>query len=135
MIRKILAVAFSGIWITISEFVRNEFLFKGYWTDHYNELGMSFETKALNGIFWFVWSIILAFIIMKVYEKFNFIQTLYITWLPAFLMMWITVYNLQVLPMKLLWFALPLSIVEITVALFIINAFERRPLRGKKNIQ
>jgi hypothetical protein len=34
-------------------------------------------------------------------------------------MMWVTLYNLQVLPLALLWFAVPLSLLEVTIAAWI----------------
>lgn len=122
---SILSIMLAGLWISISEFVRNEFLFKKYWTDHYSSLGLSFETLPINGILWFVWSLLLAFIIFKLLPKFSFIETVILTWLAAFLMMWITAYNLQVLPINLLLFAIPLSIIEILVASLIIKSIRK----------
>jgi hypothetical protein len=43
MIKKtILPVVLATIWISISEFVRNEFILKSYWTDHYEGMGLFF---------------------------------------------------------------------------------------------
>lgn len=114
-------ILLAGVWITISEFVRNEVLFKSSWTDHYRTLNLTFETKPLNGFLWVVWSILLAWTLSKLREKFSMRESMAIGWTVAFVMMWITVYNLQVLPIGLLMIAVPLSLLEIFVALRILR--------------
>ena len=118
--RKIAAVACAGLWITLSEFLRNEFLFKSFWVDHFRSLGLNFVTSPLNGQLWLVWSLMLAYVIFRMLEKFSFKEVLFISWLAAFVMMWITAYNLQVMPLGLLAIDVPLSILEIAVAQLII---------------
>lgn len=121
MKNKILAVIIAGTWVTISEFLRNEFLFKIYWVEHFNSIGLKFHTLPINGILWLVWSLILAYLFVLLLQKFSFSGALFIAWLPAFVMMWITIYNLQVLPLKLLIAAVPLSLLEVFVAGIIIK--------------
>jgi len=43
----ILPVLLATIWISISEFVRNELLLKSLWTNHYKELGLTFPSILL----------------------------------------------------------------------------------------
>jgi len=119
--KKILSITIAGIWITVSEFVRNESLLKTYWISYYNSIGLKFETLPINGILWFIWGIIFAYLIMKLYEKFSFGETIFLSWISGFVMMWITIYNLQVLPLDILLYAIPLSLVEIFVAVIIIK--------------
>jgi hypothetical protein len=122
MLKKaILPIILAGAWITASEFIRNEFLFKSYWVDHFKTLNLKFETHPVNGVLWMIWSFILALVIYQLLDKFSFIQTLIVAWLAAFVMMWITIYNLQVLPLMLLLPAVPLSILEVIIAQVIIN--------------
>lgn len=118
-----LGVFLAGLWITISEFIRNEFLFKGYWVNHYNSLGLSFKTLPVNGIFWMIWSFLLAYLLYKMIPKFSWLETIFLTWIVAFLMMWITLFNMKVLPLGLLYFGVPLSLLEIIVAGYIIKKF------------
>jgi hypothetical protein len=125
MKKTILPITIAGIWITVSEFVRNEFLFKNYWINHFDSLGLRFETLPLNGILWMIWSFILAYVIYKLLQKFSFRETLFLAWLTAFVMMWITIYNLQVLPLRLLLFAVPLSVVEVAIAEVIIKKMQK----------
>jgi hypothetical protein len=57
MFRKtILPILIATIWISISEFVRNEILVKSYWTSHYESLGMTFPSDPINGAIWGLWS-------------------------------------------------------------------------------
>jgi hypothetical protein len=121
MKKTLLPIAVAGIWITASEFVRNEFLLKSYWVGHFEALGLRFETLPLNGMLWMVWSFILAYLIFRLLQKFHFWEAICLAWLPAFAMMWITIYNLQVLPLMLLVFAVPLSLIEVAVAALIIK--------------
>lgn len=125
MKRKFASITAAGIWITFSEFVRNEFLLKNYWVNHFRSLGLEFETKPINGFLWLVWSFALAYILFRLMEKFSFRQAIFLAWLPAFFMMWITVYNLQTLPLGLLIFAVPLSLLEVLVAALIHNKIAR----------
>jgi len=119
--KKILAITLSGFWVTFSEFLRNELLFKRYWIYHYNSIGLKFETLPINGILWVVWSFGLSYLIFRLNQKFSFRDTIILSWLPAFLFMWIIIYNLQVLPLMLLVFAVPLSLIEVFVASVIIK--------------
>lgn len=121
MKKSILPITVTGIWIGISEFVRNEFLFKSYWVEHYESLGLTFETLPVNGVLWVAWSLFLAFLIYTLLQKFSFKETTLLAWLSAFVMMWITGFNLQVLPVSLLIFAVPLSILEVLIAGWIIQ--------------
>jgi hypothetical protein len=121
MKKNILPITIAGIWITVSEFVRNEFLFKSYWLDHFGSKGLKFETLPLNGFLWFVWSFALAYLIFKLLQKFSFQESLLLAWLSAFVMMWLTIFNLQVLPLALLLFAVPLSLFEVAVAAVLIQ--------------
>ena len=121
MKKAIISIGLAGLWISISEFIRNEFLFKSYWVSHYEALGLKFETAPVNGVLWLVWSMVLAGVVYALLKKFSFREALAIAWVMAFVLMWITVFNLQVLPLGLLIFAVPLSLIEVVVAGVIIK--------------
>jgi hypothetical protein len=121
MRKQLIGVSAAALWVTLSEFLRNEILFKHYWVDHYNQLGLKFETLPLNGLIWFFWSVGLAYLIFRLMQKFTQAETICLSWLAAFVMMWFTVFNLQVLPLGLLLFAIPLSLVEVAVASAIVK--------------
>ena len=115
------SIMLATLWIGISEFLRNEFLFKSLWDTHYKQLGLEFKTLPINGMLWLVWSFLLALVIHQILQKFSAVQTIFLTWIMAFLMMWLTIFNLQVLPLQIVILAIPLSLLEITIAILIIK--------------
>jgi hypothetical protein len=117
--KQILAFVASGIWISISEFIRNELLFKSYWLEKYSSLGLQFPSAPLNNALWGIWSFLLSFTVIIMLQKFRMTEAILITWLQAFVMMWIVIGNLDVLPFGLLLFAVPLSILEVAVAVYL----------------
>ena len=117
----VLPILLAGIWISISEFVRNEFLFKSYWTDHYQTMGLIFPSEPINGAVWGIWSFIFAGVIFSISKKFSFFKTFLLSWIVGFILMWLVTGNMGVLPLDLLSYAVPLSMVEVLVAQFIIK--------------
>lgn len=116
-----LPVLTATIWISISEFLRNELLFKSYWIHHYEELGLVFPSQPINGVVWGVWSFLFAVLIFIIAKKFTLLQTTLLSWFAGFVLMWVVVANLGVLPYGLLYVAIPLSLVEAWVASFVIK--------------
>lgn len=119
------SIILATIWIGFSEFLRNEFLFKNIWNNHYTKLGLEFTTLPTNGVVWLVWSFFLAVILHEILKKFSIVKTVFLTWIMAFLMMWLTMYNLQVLPLQIVLFAVPLSLLEISIAILIIKKLHK----------
>ncbi len=117
----LLPILLATIWISISEFVRNEFLFKSYWMDHYQSLGLIFPSDPVNGAVWGLWSLLLAILIYILAKRFTLVETTLISWLAAFVMMWVVIANLDVLPGRLLFAAVPLSLLEAFVATWIVK--------------
>ena len=117
----ILPILLATIWISISEFARNEFLVKSYWTDHYKKLGLIFPSEPVNGAIWGVWSLLFAIAIFIISKKFTLWQTTLLSWFVGFVMMWVVIGNLGVLPYGLLLYAIPLSFLEAFVAVVIIK--------------
>lgn len=117
----ILPVLLAAVWISISEFVRNEFLVKSFWTDHYKTLGLIFPSAPVNGALWGLWSLLFAVAIFIIARRFTLVQTTFLSWFVAFVMMWVVIGNLGVLPYGLLLFGIPLSILESFVAALIIK--------------
>jgi hypothetical protein len=50
--RPIFSVILAGLWISASEFFRNEILLKSIWVRHYHSLGLTFPSAPLNGAAW-----------------------------------------------------------------------------------
>lgn len=121
MKRSILSVGIAALWISISEFVRNEILLKSFWVDHYQTMGLHFPSTPVNGLIWVIWSISFAVLIFFLSKKFSFMQTVLLVWFCGFVLMWLVIGNLGVLPFGILPYAIPLSLLESILAAFIIR--------------
>lgn len=119
--KTVIAVILTTIWISISEFIRNEFLFKSYWVNHFQSLGLTFPDSPLNGAVWGLWSLCFAVGIFVLSKSLSFKKTVLTAWLFGFVLMWLVIGNLGVLPIGLLLFAVPLSLLEVSVAVLIIR--------------
>lgn len=114
-------IILSTFWISASEFIRNELFFKSYWLEHYDKLNLKFPSEPVNGAIWGIWSLFFAIAIFIISRKLNLFQTVFIAWLTGFVLMWIAIGNLGVLPCRLLWIAVPLSLLEVFLAALIIR--------------
>lgn len=122
MLKKtILPILLATIWISISEFVRNTFLVHKYWIEHYQKLGLTFPEQPINGAVWGIWSLCFAAVILIISKKFSILQTTLLTWFIGFVLMWLVIGNMGVLPFGILRFAIPLSLLESFVASYIIK--------------
>jgi hypothetical protein len=81
---------------------------------------MIFPEEPLNGAVWGIWSLSLAVVIFILSSKFTLIQCTFLSWFIAFVMMWLVIGNLNVLPFGILPIAIPLSLLETWVACLII---------------
>lgn len=126
MKKTFISILLASIWISISEFVRNQFILKSHWLNHYQSLGLTFPAEPINGAMWGVWSFLFAITIYIVSKKFGLIETTVLAWLFGFLMMWVVLNNLGVLPLGILAYGVPLSILEAFVAALIIRKFSRQ---------
>lgn len=123
--KTFLPIILATIWISISEFVRNEVLFKSYWIQHYKELGLVFPSETINGILWGVWALLFTLAIYIIEKKFSLLHTFLISWFVGFIFMWVVIGNLGVLPFRILWFAVPLSLLEVFVATVIMKKLSK----------
>lgn len=121
MRKTVAPVLLATLWISLSEFARNEFLLKAYWTDHYAGMGLDFPDAPINGAMWGLWSLLFALAIFFLLKQFSLRDTTLLAWLMAFLMMWVVTGNLAVLPFRILYLAIPLSLIETFVAAWIIQ--------------
>jgi hypothetical protein len=117
----ILPIISAAVWISLSEFLRNQLLFSSYWIEHYKGLGLVFPSEPLNGAVWGLWSLLFAIAIFYIAKKYSLLQTTLLSWFVAFVLMWVVIWNLNVLPLGLLYFAVPMSLFEAFVAAWIIK--------------
>jgi len=117
----VLPILAASLWISISEFLRNEIIIKSYWISHYEKMGIKFPSEPLNGAVWGIWSVMFAVTVFIISKKFSFIHTALFSWYIGFVLMWVVIGNLGVLPEGLLLVAVPLSLLESFIAAFIIR--------------
>jgi len=124
--KTVLPILLATIWISISEFVRNTFLLRDYWTKHYQNLGLTFPELPINGAVWGIWSLCFAIAIFIFSKKYTLFQTTFLSWFVGFGFMWLAIGNLGVLPLGILPFVIPLSLLEAFLATFIIFKLSKK---------
>jgi hypothetical protein len=113
------AIVLAGLWVGASEFLRNQLLLADRWQAHYASLRVVFPSAPVNAVVWMVWSFVFAGLLFSMSRRFTLIQTTALGWVAGFLMMWLVIWNLDVLPLATLPFAVPLSLLEAFVASYI----------------
>ena len=121
LIKMVIPVLLATIWISLSEFVRNEILLKSHWNSHYKAMGLIFPSEPANGAIWALWSLLFAILIFILLKKFSFLQGTFLAWFAGFIMMWVVIGNMNVLPYSILYLAIPLSFLETFLAAYIIH--------------
>lgn len=121
--KTILSILLSGIWINISETLRWEFIVKNYWIEHYENLNLLFPVELINNLTWMTWGFSFAIVLFILSRKFNTIQTTFLSWFAVFIMLWIVLWNVDVLPIRMLWIVAPLSLLETYVGALICRKF------------
>ena len=114
--RAFVTVLLAGLWIGASEFLRNQVLINSVWVSHFRALGLEFPSAPLNAAVWILWGFVFATIIYVISRRFTLLETTLISWTVGFLMMWLVTWNLAVLPLSILLYAVPLSALEAFVA-------------------
>lgn len=123
----ILPILLATVWISVSEFVRNEFLVKSYWIAHYEGLGLTFPSEPINGAVWGIWSLMFAIALYIISRRFSLLETTLLGWFAGFVLMWLVIGNLSVLPYGILVFAIPLSLLEAYIASLILIKLSKEP--------
>lgn len=118
------ATVLAGLWINLSEFARNEWLLGEFWRAHYRGLGLSFVTRPENGVVWLVWGFALAGLVAWLTQRVSAWVSAVLIWLLVFALMWLVLWNLQVLPLGLLPYAIPLSMLETAGAVWICKRLQ-----------
>jgi hypothetical protein len=119
--KTIAAISIATLWVAFSEFFRNQIVLSSHWKAQYANMGLVFPSEPANGAVWGIWSLCFAALVYIIPRKFTVLQTVGITWVSAFAMMWLVIGNMAVLPVSILGFAIPLSLLESFVATLIVT--------------
>ena len=126
MNKYIVAILAAGVWMNISEFVRNELLLKDTWINGFDNIGLSFPSEPINGALWGLWAFAFATILTVVSTKFDVLQSAAISWILGFVLLWIAMWNMGIMPEGLLSWAIPWSFAEVFVAALICRHIMRK---------
>ena len=132
MRRFALATLVVGFWITIAEFLRNELFLKEQWFAKYDDLGLTIPLAPVNLAAWAAWGFILAGCVTAMSRRMSYSETLFVSWLLAFVLVWIILGNLAVLPYGTLALAIPTSFLELAVAASIARGILGRKPRNTR---
>ena len=123
MKKYLFAILAAGVWMNISEFIRNEFLIKHIWVNGFSEMGLPFPSEPVNGAIWGLWAFIFVSVLAWLTTRFDVLKSTIISWVIGFVLLWIAMWNMGVLPSGLLYWAVPWSFVEVYVAALICSRF------------
>ena len=84
-------------------------------------MGLQFPGEPINGAIWGLWSMVYASLIFILSKRFNILENFTLSWIIGFVMMWLVIGNLGVLPIGILYLAIPLSLLESYLACFIVK--------------
>ncbi len=108
--KTILPILLTGIWINISITIGWILILKSYWIEKYQSLNLVFPIGITNNIVWMIWGFMLATIVFILSKKFTVLQTTFLAWFVAFIMLWVIIWNVGILPTGMLLFNIPNSL-------------------------
>ncbi len=127
---KILLVS---IWINIFETLRWMLFAKPEIDMHFKAANLVLPNEPINNLLWLIWGIIIAVMIFIVSKKFKVLQTTFIVWITVYVMHWIALWNMAVLPINILWLAVPLTFINVLVGALISKYFQSNEKLQKQN--
>lgn len=119
--RSSFAVLTATVWISVHEFIRNQVLLLDHWIGHYQGMGLQFPSEPVNGALWGVWALCSAVALLFLSRRFSLWEAVALGWLFCFVLMWLVIGNLGVLPMSVLPYAVPWSLVEVAGAVWLLK--------------
>lgn len=123
--KTIVSIIVSMAWISLSEFLRNTFVLHDNWVQHYEALGLFFPEEPINGAMWGLWALVYSITIFIINKRFSLVETFAISWIYGFVLMWLVIGNLLVLPYSILPVAVPWSMIESFGSAWIIRKINR----------
>jgi hypothetical protein len=119
-------VLLVAIWINFSGTLRWMLFAKSRFDALYKGRGLDFPNALANTILWILWGVLAAVLVVSLSRKFSMLHTFFLSWLAAFAMHWIVLWNAAALPLDLLWIAIPWSLVEVFIAALLSNRLQSR---------
>ena len=96
---------------------------------HFKAANLVLPNEPINNILWLIWGIIIAVMIFIISKKFKVLQTTFIVWIIVYVMHWIALWNMAVLPINILLLAVPLTFINVLVGALISNRFISKEIK------
>lgn len=124
--KAIWQILLVSLWINIFETVRWILFAKPDIDMHLKASNLVLPNNPINNILWLIWGIIIAVMIFIISKKFKVLQTTFIVWITVYVMHWIALWNMAVLPINILWLAVPLTFINVLVGALICSRFKSK---------
>lgn len=115
------AMRSSAVWIALNEFPRDHLLLIDQWTTHYASKGLTFAGEPVSRAVWGFWSLSFEVAIFFMARRFSLLETGALAWGAGYVVMWLVVGNLGMLPMSILHYAIPWSLLKAFGAVWIVK--------------
>ncbi len=132
-LKTIWQILLVSIWINIFETLRWMLFAKPEIDMHFKAANLVLPNEPINNLLWLIWGIIIAVMIFIVSKKFKVLQTTFIVWITVYVMHWIALWNMAVLPINILWLAVPLTFTNVLVGALISKYFQSTEKLQKQN--
>ena len=132
-LKTIWQIFLVSIWINIFETLRWMLFAKPEIDMHFKAANLVLPNEPINNLLWLIWGIIIAVMIFIVSKKFKVLQTTFIVWITVYVMHWIALWNMAVLPINILWLAVPLTFINVLVGALISKYFQNKEKIQKQN--
>ena len=121
--KAIWQILLVSLWINFFETLRWMLFAKPDIDMHFKAINLVLPNEPVNNILWLIWGIIIAVMIFIISKKFKVLQTTFIVWIIVYVTHWIALWNFSVLPINVLWLAVPLTFINIFVGALICSRF------------
>ena len=87
---------------------------------HQRALGLTFPIEPVNAVVWVLRSFVFAGVVCVLSRRFDLWPATVMAWAAGFVLVWLVVWNLLVLPIDVLPVAVPTSLVEVLGAVRVL---------------
>ena len=121
--KAIWQILIVSLWVNIYETLRWILFAKPDIDMHFKAANLVLPNEPINNFLWLIWGLIIAAIIFIISKKFKVLQTTFIVWIIVYVTHWIALWNMAVLPLNVLWLAVPLTFINVLVGALICSRF------------
>lgn len=124
--KAIWQILLVSLWINIFETLRWLLFAKPDIDMHFKGANLVLPNEPLNNILWLIWGIIISVMIFIISKKYSVLKTSFIVWITVYVLHWIALWNMAVLPINILWLAVPLTFINVLIGVLISKYFHNK---------